>query len=102
MTAHEIEADAIAADGLKAGQAIWSAVEAAYSAGLNWKFARIAFDSAIEAVSDGLEWYAYQLFLASAYEAIPLVHLSAVERAEINRNAWDAHQAFVTDRRQAA
>jgi hypothetical protein len=41
------------------------------------------------------------LFSASAYEALPASMSTAVERAEINANAWRAYEVFVGDAREA-
>ena len=92
---HEITADRLAADALKAGEAVWSAVELACENGLSWKFARRTFDAMLEQLVDDMEWYAAQLFSASAYEAIPISRVSLVERAEIDSNANDAHRQYV-------
>lgn len=91
---HEIAADRIAAQGLLAGKGIWAAVEAAYEAGMNWNRARAAFDSLLQTLSEDVGFDEQELFRASAYEAIPHVHLNAVERSEIDSNAWDAWTAF--------
>ena len=55
----------------------------------------------IEALTDEMSGTEAALFTASAYEAIPAVILSAVERAEINANAWRAYEVFVGDAREA-
>lgn len=87
-------ADTIAAKGLAAGNAIWSAIEAAYDAGLNWKHARRNFDLAVEALCTDMPDDERPLFEANVFAAIPIAHLSAVERAEIKSNAWSAYVDF--------
>ena len=92
---HEIAADRLAADALKAGEAVWSAVELACENGLSWKYARRTFDCLVEQLVDDMRDHERQLFSASMYEAIPMVRLSEVERAEINNNAWTAYDYYV-------
>ncbi len=96
------EADRIEAAGRKAGEAIWSAIEAAYDAGLSARRMRHAFGIALEAIAEDVTDNERPLFQASAYEAIPHVLLNAVERAEISRNAWDAYDDYLDMLREHA
>lgn len=95
MSAHEIAADRIAEAGHKAGQSIWLALEDAYSAGMLAKKMRRAFECALEVICEDMPLTEAPLFMASAYEALPIALLSAVERSEIDRNAWDAWDSYV-------
>lgn len=96
------ETDRIEAAGRRAGEAIWSAVDAAYDAGLNARKMRRAFEIALEAIAEDVPDNERPLWQASAYEAIPHVLLSAVERAEISRNAWDAYDDYLDMLREHA
>lgn len=96
------EADRIEAAGRKAGEAIWSAVEYAYEAGLTVQRMRRAFEIALEAIAEDVPDAERPLWQASAYEAIPHVLLSAVERAEISRNAFDAYDDYLDMLREHA
>ena len=100
---HETEADAICEAGLKAGAAILDMLDDAYANAsvLPARKVRRMFDGIIEALTDEMSGTEAALFTASAYEAIPAVILSAVERAEINANAWRAYEVFVGDAREA-
>ena len=100
---HEQQADAICEAGLKAGAAILDAIDTAYDQRpvLAARKVRRVFDGMIEALTDEMSGTEAALFTASAYEAIPAVILSAVERAEINANAWRAYEVFVGDAREA-
>lgn len=100
---HETQADAICEAGLKAGAAILDMLDDAYANAsvLPARKVRRMFDGMIEALTDEMSGTEAALFIASAYEAIPAVMLSAVERAEINANAWRAYEVFVGDAREA-
>ena len=95
MSTYETAADRLAADALKAGEAVWSTVELACENGLSWKYARRTFDCLVEQLVDDMRDHERQLFSASMYEAIPMVRLSEVERAEINNNAWNAYEYYL-------
>ena len=99
----ETEADAICEAGLKAGAAILDMLDGVYANAsvLPARKVRRMFDGMIEALTDEMSGTEAALFTASAYEAIPAVILSAVERAEINSNAWRAYEVFVGDAREA-
>jgi hypothetical protein len=101
ITAIERQAETISLSGAEAGRAIWLAVDCAIEAGLPANRARRVFDSMLDAIVDDMPADASELFSASAYEAIPAVALSAVERAEINANAWRAYEVFVGDARSS-
>ncbi len=96
------ETDRIEAAGRKAGEAIWSAIEAAYDAGLNARKMRAAFAAALEVIAEDVPDAERPLWQASAYEAIPHVLLNAVERAEISRNAFDAYDDYLDMLREHA
>ena len=96
------ETDRIETAGRKAGEAIWSAIEYAYEAGLTVQRMRRAFEIALEAIAEDVTDNERPLFQASAYEAIPHVRLSAVERAEISRNAFDAYDDYLDMLREHA
>ena len=95
----EISADSICAAGLKAGQTILDAIDAAYAAVsiLPARKVRRVFDGMIESLTDEMSPTDAPLFIASAYEAIPAVLLSAVERAEIDSNAWSAYETYLRE-----
>ena len=100
---YETQADAICEAGLKAGNAILDAIDIAYDQRpvLAARKVRRVFDGMIESLTDEMSGTEAALFIASAYEAIPAVILSAVERAEINANAWRAYEVFIGDAREA-
>jgi hypothetical protein len=56
----------------------------------------------IESLTDEMSGIDAPLFTASAYEAIPQVLLSQVERAEINSNAHLARAAYMAERASEA
>ncbi len=97
---HETEADAICEAGHKAGQSILAAIDDAYYA-LGARKVRRVFDGMIESLTDEMSGTEAALFIASAYEALPDALSTAVERAEINSNAWRAYEVFVGDAREA-
>ena len=92
----EISADKICAAGLKAGQTILATIDDAYHA-LGARKVRRVFDGMIESLTDEMSSIDAPLFIASAYEAIPAVLLSAVERAEIDSNAWSARETYLRE-----
>jgi len=100
---HETEAEEICEAGHKAGSAILDMLDDAYANAsvLPARKIRRMFDGMIEALTDEMSGTEAALFIASAYEAIPVVALSAVERAEINSNAWRAYEIYVGDAREA-
>jgi hypothetical protein len=103
-TAIEQEADALCEAGLKAGASILSAIDNAYegrSVLPARKFRRV-FDCMIDSLTDEMSGIDAPLFTASAYEAIPQVLLSQVERAEINSNAHLARAAYMAERASEA
>ena len=95
-TAHEIEADCIAQAGKAAGEAILNIIDAAYYT-LEARKLRIVFDAMVQSLAADKPALECDLFTASAYEALPPSLSSAVERAEINANAWRAYEVFVGD-----
>jgi hypothetical protein len=97
---HETQADAICEVGHKAGLAIVATIDDAYSI-LPARRLRRIFDGMVESLTDDMSGTEAALFIASAYEAIPAVMLSAVERAEISSNAWRAYEVFLGDAREA-
>ena len=97
---HEQQADAICEAGLKAGAAILDAIDNAYHA-LGARKVRRVFDAMVECLAGEMPALECDLFTASAYEALPASMSSAVERAEINANAWRAYEVFVGDAREA-
>ena len=100
---YETQADAICEAGHKAGNAILNMLDEAYAnaSTLPARKVRRMFDGMIEALTDEMSGTEAALFTASAYEAIPAVILSAVERAEINSNAWRAYEVYIGDAQAA-
>ncbi len=96
----ETEADAICEAGLKAGNAILATIDDAYHA-LGARKVRRVFDAMIESLAGEMPSTECDLFTASAYEALPASLSTAVERAEIDRNAWRAYEIYVGDAREA-
>ena len=96
----ETQADAICEAGHKAGAAILATIDDAYHA-LGARKVRRVFDAMVEALTDEMSGTEAALFTASAYEALPASMSTAVERAEINSNAWRAYEVFVGDAREA-
>jgi hypothetical protein len=96
MTAIEQEADALCEAGHKAGQSILSAIDDAYHA-LGARKVRRVFDAMVESLAGEMPSTACDLFIASAYEALPASLSTAVERAEISNNAWRAYEIYVGD-----
>lgn len=101
MSAYEIEADNIAQAGKDAGTAILNLIDAAYYS-LGARKVRIVFDAMVQSLAAEKPALECDLFTASAYEALPASLSSAVERAEINNNAWRAYEVFVGDAREDA
>jgi hypothetical protein len=97
---YETEADAICEAGHKAGQSILAAIDDAYHA-LGARKVRRVFDGMIESLTDEMSGTEAALFTASAYEALPDALSTAVERAEINSNAWRAYEIYVGDARSS-
>lgn len=99
---YETQADALCEAGHKAGQSILRAIDDAYEGRsiLPARKVRRVFDGMIEALTDEMSTMDAPLFTASAYEAIPAVLLSGVERAEINGNAHLARAAYIRERRE--
>jgi hypothetical protein len=97
---HETEADAICEAGHKAGKSILAAIDDAYYA-LGARKVRRVFDAMVESLAGEMPSTECDLFTASAYEALPDALSTAVERAEINSNAWRAYEVFVGDAREA-
>ena len=93
---HEQQADAICEAGHKAGAAILATIDDAYHA-LGARKVRRVFDGMIESLTDEMSSIDAPLFIASAYEAIPAVLLSAIERAEIDSNAWSARETYLRE-----
>jgi len=100
ITEIETQADAICEAGRKAGQTILDAIDDAYHA-LGARKVRRVFDGMVESLTDEMSGTEAALFIASAYEAIPQVLLSQVERAAIDSNAWRAYEIYVGDAREA-
>ena len=94
--AYEREADEIAEAGKAAGAAILATIDAAYYS-LGARKVRIVFDAMVQCLAAEKPSLECDLFTASAYEALPNSLSSAVERAEINSNAWRAYEVFVGD-----
>lgn len=92
----EISADKICAAGLKAGAAILATIDDAYYALGARKVLRL-FDSMIEGLTDEMSPTDAPLFIASAYEAVPHVNLTAAERAKIDENAWSAYETYLRE-----
>jgi hypothetical protein len=101
---HEQEADALCEAGHKAGQSILSAIDDAYEGRsiLPARKMRRVFDCMIESLTDEMSAIDAPLFTASAYEAVPIANLSAVERAEIDSNAHLARAAYMAERASEA
>lgn len=97
---YETQADAICEAGLKAGQSLLMAIDDAYHA-LGARKVRRVFDAMVESLAGEMPATECDLFTASAYEALPASMSTAVERAEINANAWRAYEVFVGDAREA-
>jgi hypothetical protein len=99
----ETQADAICEAGHKAGAAILDAIDIAYDQRpvLAARKVRRVFDGMIEALTDEMSGTEAALFIASAYEALPASMSTAVERAEINSNAWRAYEVYIGDAREA-
>jgi len=97
---HEQQADAICEAGHKAGQSLLMAIDDAYHA-LGARKVRRVFDAMVESLAGEMPALECDLFTASAYEALPASVSTAVERAEINANAWRAYEVFVGDAREA-
>ncbi len=95
-TQAELEADNIAQAGKDAGTAILATIDAAYYT-LGARKVRIVFDAMVQSLAAEMPALECDLFTASAYEALPPSLSSAVERAEINSNAWRAYEVFVGD-----
>lgn len=98
MTDYERQADDICEAGHKAGQSILAAIDEAYYS-LGARKVRRVFDAMVESLAGEMPATECDLFTASAYEALPVSMSSAVERAEINSNAWRAYEVFVGDAR---
>ena len=96
----ETEADALCEAGHKAGQSILSAIDDAYHA-LGARKVRRVFDAMVKSLAGEMPSTACDLFIASAYEALPASLSTAVERAVISSNAWRAYEVFVGDAREA-
>ena len=94
--AYEREADEIAEAGKAAGAAILATIDAAYYA-LGARKVRIVFDAMVQCLAAEKPSLECDLFTASAFEALPPSLSSAVERAEINSNAWRAYEVYVGD-----
>jgi hypothetical protein len=97
---HQHEADALCEAGHKAGAAILTAIDDAYHA-LGARKVRRVFDAMVESLAGEMPALECDLFTASAYEALPASMSTAVERAEINANAWRAYEVFLGDAREA-
>jgi hypothetical protein len=97
---YETEADAICQAGHKAGKSILAAIDDAYHA-LGARKVRRVFDGMIESLTDEMSGTEAALFTASAYEALPDCLSTAVERAEINSNAWRAYEVYLGDARSS-
>ena len=97
---HEQQADAICETGHKAGAAILATIDDAYHA-LGARKVRRVFDAMVESLAGEMPATECDLFTASAYEALPASMSTAVERAEINSNAWRAYEVFVGDAQAA-
>ncbi len=103
-TAIKQEADALSEAGHTAGLAIVATINAAYDAVCILparKFRRV-FDAMIESLTDEMSAIDAPLFIASAYEAVPIANLSQVERAEIDSNAHLARAAYMAERASEA
>jgi hypothetical protein len=96
----EQEADAICEAGHKAGKSILAAIDDAYYA-LGARKVRRVFDAMVESLAGEMPSTECDLFTASAYEALPDALSTAVERAEINSNAWRAYEVYVGDARSS-
>jgi hypothetical protein len=97
---HETDATAICEAGHKAGKSILAAIDDAYHA-LGARKVRRVFDAMVESLAGEMSGTEAALFTASAYEALPDALSTAVERAEINSNAWRAYEVFVGDARSS-
>jgi hypothetical protein len=94
-----ISADKICAAGLKAGLAILNAIDDAYEATRILPARKVLrlFDGMIESLTDEMSPTDAPLFIASAYEAIPHVNLTATERAKIDQDAWSAYETYLRE-----
>ena len=97
----ETQANAICEAGYKAGQSILSAIDNAHSI-LPARRLRRIFDRMVESLTDEMSTVDGPLFAAAAYGALPIANLSAVERAEIQRNEWGAYETFLRERANEA
>jgi hypothetical protein len=92
-----IQANRVAADAHRAGEALWSAIEAADIPRAK-RFR--AFEYALDAICDERadDYYENALWAAAATAAVPMADLDGPTRAIINRNAanaWDAYVRFL-------
>jgi hypothetical protein len=94
-TAAELTADKIALNGAHAGSRLWIAIEQAIEVGLPGRKARSVFDILVEQLTEEMPETEGALFAASAFEALPMMATSTVERKEIDANAWLAYDAMV-------
>ena len=97
MADHTIQANRVAADAHRAGEALWSAIEAADIRRSN-RFR--AFEIALQAICDQREDDSYEnaCWQTAAMAAIPAVDLDGPTRALVNSNAsnaWDAYVRFL-------
>jgi hypothetical protein len=97
MADHTIQANRVAADAHRAGEALWSAIEAADIPRAK-RFR--AFEAALDAICDERadDYCENALWAAAATAAVPAVDLDGPTRAIINRNAanaWDAYVRFL-------
>jgi hypothetical protein len=97
MTAPTTQANHVAAEAHRAGEALWSAIEAADIPRAK-RFR--AFEAALDAICDERpdEYYENALWAAAATAAVPAVDLDGSARTIINRNAsnaWDAYVRFL-------
>lgn len=97
---YETQADAICEAGLKAGAAILATIDDAYHA-LGARKVRRVFDAMVESLAGEMPATECDLFTASAYEALEPSMSTAVERAEINANAWRAYEIYIGDAQAA-
>jgi hypothetical protein len=98
-TAAEIAANKICEDGHRAGQTILNAIDHAYDARciLSARKFRRVFDAMVESLTDEMSPTDAPLFIASAYEALPAVFSSAIERAKIDQDAWSAYETYLRE-----
>lgn len=100
-----MEIKRVADEGLAAGEALWSVIEAAGRAGLRQRQLVNTFGLALDAITEEMPAQEGRLFGAYAMKAIPIVLLDGAMRAVITRtanNAWSAYYDHLADQEREA